>query len=427
MDAMLFNYLTNQLAWAEQDPSDPARSATLGMVYSANGLWAEANLAFSNTVRLSPKEPLAWLYWGVSFQEIGQPDRAIGVIQDLTKRFPGFAPGFARLGEYLLRVGRVDEAEPAFARLTGLAPQEWRGYSGLGECKLRKGDPAGAAKLFEQSVQTEASAKPPHALLGQAYQQLGRPEDARREFELGMNAQSYPMPDAWSLQAPKYMRLLVDLIEIAQTDIKSGQASNAIPLLRQALPYHPNNPTLLITLGQAYTAAGDPQKAAPILKQALSIETNSVPAYIALSACELGLGHLDEALSNADHAVSLGTNQIEAYVARANALLGMQRDNEAVAALRDAYRGNTNNAQLLLDMGDICLRNLHRPDEALAAYRQAASINPQLLPAHLRLFSLYLRSGDKAAARQSLETARQLAPKDPEIAAALARLNSSAP
>ena len=58
LDPQLRDYLRLQLKWVQQKPVDPTRQATLGIVYAANLLWAEARRCFSNVTRINPKEPL---------------------------------------------------------------------------------------------------------------------------------------------------------------------------------------------------------------------------------------------------------------------------------------------------------------------------------------------------------------------------------
>jgi tetratricopeptide (TPR) repeat protein len=427
LDPMLRNYITEKVAWVHEAPRDSNRHGTLGLVYAANGLWLEASLAFQTAVQLDPQQPLALLYLAVCQQELGQPNRALGLLRELTSGFPNFAPGFYRLGDYALRVGAVEEAECAFRRLIELAPREWRGFAGLGEANLRRGDAVGAVRLLEQAVRIEPTAKPAHALLGQAYQRQGRVQEAQRELALGLNSSHYPMPDAWSEKAPEHMRLPFDLIEMAQGYIKTGAPAKAAQLLEKAVPFHRDHPSLLVTLASAYTVAGEPRKALPILGHVLQVDASSVPAYVALSACDLALGHVDQARSNADRAILLDTNRAEPYLAKANALLAQERDAEAVVAMELAHRCDSNNAQILLDLGDIRLRNLDQPDLALADYRLATARDPSLVLAHLRVAELSLKMGDRPSAMASLEAARQLAPTDPTIAAALARLKRTSP
>lgn len=426
LDPLLLNYVTGKVAWVRQAPRDAQRHATLGLIYAANGLWAEAKTSFENSILLNANEPLAHLYLAISYQELGQPDRAIELLRQLTGQFPSFAQGYFRLGDYALRVGDLDEAQRAFERLIQLDPKEWRGFAGLGEVRLRHGDTAQAVAALEKGLQLDPKAKSIHALLGQAYQRLGRVKEAERELQLGMNAMQYAMPDAWSVQAPQHMRLLVDLLEMAQEDIRNGAATSAVRTLQIALPFHSSNLNLLVTLAHANSLSGQPHKARFLAERALQLNPSFAQAYVALSGSQLAMGEPQLALSNADRAILLSSNRAEAYLAKANALLASERDVDAVNALREAHRSDPKNPQILLDLGDVLWQNLNQPEAARTEYRNALALNPSLIESYLRLAHLNLRSGDRKAAVEILQKARELAPDDREIAAALEHLNRPA-
>jgi tetratricopeptide (TPR) repeat protein len=274
-----------------------------------------------------------------------------------------------------------------------------------------------AVKFLERAVQIDPSQKLARHLLGQAYQRLGRTNEARRELALGMNALHYPMSDAWSVQAPQHMRLLFDLYDMAQQYAERGRPADGVALLEQALPYNTSNSTFLVNLGSAYNTAGQSEKARPVLERSLQLNAGSMAAYVALSATYMALGRAAVALTNADHAVALAPNHAHPHLARANALLGLERDAEAVSALEAARRCDPKNAQVPVDLGEVYLRNLDQPKQALACYQSAAELDPTRLPVHLRLAELYHQLGDAQAAQASLEAARQLAPNEPALKA----------
>src|SRR5262245_38655714 len=53
LDPQLRDYLRRQLKWVQQKPIDSNRQATLGIVYAANSLWAEARRCFSNVIQVN--------------------------------------------------------------------------------------------------------------------------------------------------------------------------------------------------------------------------------------------------------------------------------------------------------------------------------------------------------------------------------------
>src|SRR6266536_707824 len=152
LEPQLRAYLKDKIEWTRKAPRDVHRQATLGMVYAANALWSESRMAFQNAAQIDPKEPLARLYVAISTQELGDFDEALNRFRQITSEFPDFPQGYYRLGDALLRAGKVEEAETGFQRLITLAPKEWRGYAGLGEVKLRKGAFEDAISLLEKAI-----------------------------------------------------------------------------------------------------------------------------------------------------------------------------------------------------------------------------------------------------------------------------------
>jgi tetratricopeptide (TPR) repeat protein len=415
LEPQLRAYVGEKVQWVRDAPRSPDRQATLGMVYAANALWAEARLAFSNVVQLSPKEPLAHLYVAVATQELGEMSESAALLRSVTERFPDFAPGFYRLGEVSLRLGAVAEAERAFQRLISLAPQEWRGHAGLGEVRLRQERYEEAVTLLEHAIQLDPEAKRAHNLLGLAYRAVGRMEEAKLELSLGMNPTTYPMPDAWSRRVPEHMRLLQDQLDMANEYAAAGRAQKAVELLETALQYHPDNVGLLNALAIAYNRAGLPERAEPVLKKALTINERYLPARVTLSFTLQAAGRSEQALAEADHALALSPNTTQAHMARANALLGMERDREALEALQAAADCDPKNAEIQMEIGDVYWLNLEQPDEAVRHYHTATNLNPVLWPVYVRLADYHLQKRNHEAVQPLLALLRRLAPRSPEL------------
>ncbi|MBI2947824.1 MAG: tetratricopeptide repeat protein [Verrucomicrobia bacterium] len=415
LDPHVRAYVSETLKWVRGAPRDWDRQATLGIVYAANSLWLEARLAFSNVVHLNPNEPLAHLYVGISNQELGEPGQALNVFREVTRRFPNFAQGYYRLGDAFLKAGDLDQAERAFQRLVELAPKEWRGYAGLGDVQLRRGKFNEAVSWLEKAVRLDWSAARAHHLLGMALRESGRTQEAEIELSLGVNAVSYPMPDAWSERAPEHMKLLQDQLVMADEAAQAGQPQRSVRILEEALMFHPTNNMILNNLAIAHNRSGQPQKARPLLLKLLQSDARYLPAHITLSFTSQLLGANQEALVHAERAVELAPTTAQAHVAKANALLAMERDHDAVAALEAAFGCDPKNAEIQVELGDVKWRNLDRPDEARDHYKKAIQLNRTLLKAHLRLAELAIEKADAAEADTATQMIRRLSPSEPSL------------
>jgi tetratricopeptide (TPR) repeat protein len=422
---MVRDYIEEQVAWVRKDPRDGERHAVLGLVYAANGLWKEARLAFANARRLMPREPLAWLYEAVSAQEAGAPEEALRLFQELVNRFPDFPHGYYRLGEALMRAGDAEQAAVSFAALTNLAPAEWRGYAGLGQANLQRGDLTNAARLLELATRIDPSARSAYHLLGQAYQRLGRTNEAQRALRLGLDATVHPMTDAWAQMAPRHMRRLQDLVQMAQEYLEANLPQLGVATLERAMPYYSNNVTVLANLGILYTQTGLPQQAQRLLERALELDPDYVPGYLGLSAAQVAQAANDAALTNALKAVALAPRNVQPYLAQANALLALGRDGAALSALEEASARDPKNAQILMDMGNISLMNLGRVEDALEYYQRGMKLDPFFLPIQVCLTDLNISLGRTNEAQALLDGLTQAAPREPAVQALAKRLRQT--
>lgn len=427
LDPQLRAHVNEMLGFVRAAPRNAARHATLGLAYSVNGLWEEARQAFQNAIQLDDREPLAHLYLAVALQETGRADEALAMCLRLTERFRSFPQGFYQLGFLSLRAGHLNEAEPAYRRLTELSPQEWRGWSGLGEVKLRQGDLPEAIRLLEKARQLAPAEPLPHHLLGQAYQRAGRAAEAEPELRLGVNAAQYPMPDPWSRTAPLHMKLLPDQFQMADGYLSSGEPLKAVQLLEAALKFHPTNPAVINQLAVASNQAGQPERARALLLGLLDRETNNAKAVVTLSFTFQQMGSNALALAHAERAIALSSNTALPYIARANALVGMERDDEALAALETAASIDPQNPDILTEMGDVRLLNLHQPAAAIEIYRRALALDPTLTQVWVRLADVLLHEKQTNEAQAAIQKLQALAPNEPALKKLLQRANPPGP
>ncbi len=423
LDPQLRDYLRLQLKWVQQKPVDPARQATLGIVYAANLLWAEARRCFSNVTRINPKEPLGHLYLAVATQETGDYSVALQLFRKTTKMFSDFAPGYDHLGTALLRAGNADEAEMVFRRLTELAPDEWRGYAGLGEVKLRQNKLAEAARFLEKARGIEPKARMVDHLLGLAYRGLGRKEEAQWELRVGLNAVQSPMPDAWGLIAPKHVRLLPQQIDLASDFLSEGRPADVLRVLSEAARYHPDNLTVLEYVGQAHRSLNQFEQARRIAAFMLSLNERSVNAHVLMADVCLDLDLKDEAMIHADRAVALGTDLAGPYLVKADVFFALGRTNEGLLARQEALKRDPQNPLIAVDVGDALLHLLGNPQEAEKFYAQAVALNSALPLGYLRVADAAIQLHQFDRARNAIAQARKLDPQAPELAHLEARLS----
>lgn len=417
LDPQVRDHVERLASLVEADPRHPAKRATLGLAYAANGLWAEARQTFLDAARLDPSQPLAPLYAAVAREELGDVAGALPEFRLLTEQHPAFAPGWFRLGDSALRSGDLPLAETAFNNVVRLAPTEWRGPAGLGEIRLRQGQPAEAIRWLEQARGLDPAARGGVYLLGQAYRAVGRTNEARLALAMGGNETRQPMPDPWSEQAPIHMRRLPDQLAQAEELASQGRPDLAVRLLEQARQFHPDHPGLTIQLAVALNRAGHPAQAIPLLDRLIQADPKSIGARIARSHALAQLEQGEAALAEAQAAAALDPRLAQAHLAVANAFLAREMDREAIESLRRAAACDPRNGEIQLEIGTVLWRNLADPAGAHAHFLQAVELAPALSRATAQLGLLQLALGQRDAAQESLARLQSVAPPgSPEIA-----------
>jgi cytochrome c-type biogenesis protein CcmH/NrfG len=111
----------------------------------------------------------------------------------------------------------------------------------------------------------------------------------------------------------------------------------------------------------------------------------------------------------------------------ATVLLNTDRLEAGVQSYKNAFDRDPQNPLIAMELGDVLMRLLNRPDEALIYYHKASEIDPNLFLIQIRIVDVYLRQSKSSEAAAALNKARQLSPTDPVVQVLQQRLDSLAP
>lgn len=417
IEPQLREYLQGYIDRTRESPRDPARHAELGRVYAANDMWAEALRCFETTVRFSPEDPLPRYYLAMATMRMGDPQKALALYRETTRRFPGFAPAHEREGSLLLDMGDFDGAEAAFRRVVEADPQAMQGYLGLGDVANRRKNYAKALEYLLRAVQMAPGDRTAHYLLGLALRGLGRDEEARRELALGLNAQRSPIMDDWFVDMFRHQKQVAAQIRYAGAVLQQGRADQAVAILEEVYRWHPDDIWIMNNLALSYIRLKRSAEARALLARALEVEPEHFLTQLNLAECALAEGRVSEALEHADLAIRYSPTTAQAHVTRALCLLRLQppRIAEARDALETASANDPWNADTMTKLA-VVRRNLGEKREAQETFRKAIGLSPAFLPAWIGLSEVSIDLGDRDEARRALGEVRRLAPNDPRVA-----------
>jgi tetratricopeptide (TPR) repeat protein len=244
--------------------------------------------------------------------------------------------------------GRVEETATLCARILKAKPRQPSALHLLGVAYLTLGQPEDAAETLAKAAHADAANPEIHANLGAALRQAGKAEDAVSSLDRALALD------------PGFFNARFNLAN-ALADL--GRHTAAKEAFECALGIEPDHAGAHNNLGLTLAALGDADKAAMRYRAALAIDSDHFDAHRNLARGLRERGEPHEALAHCEAACALAPE---------NAPGDGECHNE---------RG-------------VVLNALERTDEALAAFRRALAIDPQLADAHVNCGNLLSAQGD---------------------------------
>jgi tetratricopeptide (TPR) repeat protein len=282
-----------------------------------------------------------------------------------------------------LRMGQAETAERQLRAIQAAAPGEVNSLRLLGRALLAQSKVKPAIEVLESAI----GAAPEFALaridLARAYREDGRLTRARDESRLAVKA-----APALDLGWLAYGDVLFDLGQYADAKIAYERA-------RLADPYRGR----VEEAGRAL-AAEDRRSAEAIFREILKQDASHVAGLCGLAAVSLTVSNTRDAERLARHALSQTAHYPLARRTLAHSLLAAGRLPEAEAAIRALLKIEPENAQNWVALGTAYTRLLRQQD-ALAAFEEAARLNPSQLSLRLSIGHIQKTLGQRASCEQT--------------------------
>jgi len=319
------------------------------------------------------------------------------------------------LAQECLDADLTAEAEAALRRALALDPAHRAAALKLADLCIVQGKLDAEIGVYEAALTARADFLEAHERLGQRCFELGLFHLARghfvRGFELAAGlsladaaAGNKPLPDD-----PVARRLLRRVAEVL---VVGGRRAEAPPLLKLLAVAAPDDPAARNVQALLDILEGRPEQAIAALRQVVEAADAPVSARNNLGAALFNGGDPEGALAHFDACLAAAPRHTKAAVnaALARAVLGrLDEAHQRLAAL-DPLPASSLAYQLTV----ACLRERQgKPDEAIAAYAQARTIQPACFHAALGLGRCHLAKGELEPATALFEHARLLRPDDP--------------
>ena len=238
------------------------------------------------------------------------------------------------------------------------------------------------------------------------------------------------------------------LVASARSFLERQDTAAAIIQLKTALQARPDSAAARLLLGQALLEQGQPVDAALELRKAAALGADADLALPPLARAMLAQGQADELVAAhagtrlkapeaaadlktslavarltqgrreegaavLEEALALAPRHARALVVKARFALARSDPGAALAVLQEALAADPRSTEALLLQAEALEHGTGQAEQALAAYRRAAEIDPRLAQAHQGLVSLLLKTGRRSDAQAHVTALVRSAPGDP--------------
>lgn len=351
----------------------------------------DAQVVAEKAIQQFPLEPACWYECYQVAQAVGDLGRQLEVLEHLLVLRPGNAMVLRALADLRVNLGQPDEALSVLQELVAQQPLDAvnRGY--LGDCLLELKDYPAAFEQFERAVRLEPGYSFAWAMLERTADVLEREdfcENLSRELTELRPHDTVP----W--------------INLARYLGEKHQFDEALACLDKAEAIDPYNVSVHVRRSQVLVSSGDYQAALAALSPPIFAQ---IPARLKLRRAQLlwDLGDHNEAYELAKQTAADEPAFLEAWQSIEQWAILLGDVEAAKAAIDKEIELNPTNPDILDGAGNRFIE-LEDKDRAIAAFKRAIEIAPSYTGSRCQLFDLLFE-------RDEIDEAEQVVSKIPRL------------
>jgi tetratricopeptide (TPR) repeat protein len=299
---------------------------------------------------------------------------------------PGDVNSLRLLGASLLYQDKVTEAVDILERVAAAAPHFWAARADLAHAYRAAGKLDAALREVRSVVAAAPALVPAWLAYGDVLVELEKYPDAKFAYECAR------------LADPEVRR-----IEQARDALASDDHKTAEEIFRDVLRADPAQVAALCGLAAVSLTVSRSLDAVRLLKHALKQSAHLPLALRGLSQALLAQGHLREAESAVRRLLKIEAENPSNWVLLATVYTRLMRQQDALAAFEEAARMNPAEVRLRLSIGHLN-KTLGRRSECEQSYKQCLEMDPNMGEAYWSLADLknYVFADAEIASMQSL-------------------------
>lgn len=391
-------------------PDDPRSVFLAGMVAYDRRQYVQAERFLVQARHRAPMSVPTWQMLGATYLQLGQPAKALAMLEPLTRMTRPSSKAFALAAQAYLQSGRLVEAEKAFAQAARLNPDDIHSRSALALARMQKGEVDAALADLRQVAAADAGVTADLALVTALIY--------RKDYASALEA--IALLEAKRPNEPTAAGLRARVL------IQQGDRAAAARAYEQALVLQPSFLPAAVGLAEHALAAGDATGARARIDALVKASPDSASALLVSAAVRERTGASPkEVIDLIRKAARADPRDPGARLALINYSLSVKDPRTALEAAQIASNDFPDHDGVADALGRSLAASGDR-HQAIAAFHRLAQLAPQSSLPHLRIADLQVAGGDLRAAAQSLRRGLEIEPGALPIQLALARVHVSA-
>jgi tetratricopeptide (TPR) repeat protein len=298
-----------------------ASALARGAEYFKAKNFQKAVAEFEKALEEDPKSAMAVFNIGLSYQMLGNMDKAMEYYQKTTDM--GKGDGLVLMGLMKAAEGQDGEAEALYRQALNVEPLNGRAHLNLAAIAKGRKDYKEAVDRVKSALTEDSANGDAYDLLAQIYYDLGRYELARLVCEAGLQ-------DIDPNHSGMYNTL-------GLVQLKLNQVIAALNAFKKAIELDDQNVAALMNYGSITFGYRDYQLSYQIFSKALSLEPNNTEALLSKSVAARTLDKIDEARAGYQQILAKDPNNVGAIFNTAIILQEYDRKfDEAIEKLNQA-------------------------------------------------------------------------------------------
>jgi len=358
-----------------------------------NRIWQSPERLWSDAVEKGPYMPRPYVNWSQALLENGRVEESIVASRRALVLRPDLERAHYNLGTAYMQQNRYELAEAHLRRALDISPHLLPAHNNLGNIYLEQGRYDAALQQYRLSLQQSEHASIYHNM-GTAYFKAGRVDSARVYFRRALALD------------PHIREAYIGLYKALRSEERLSQA---IAALREAQAIWPGDETFLLLLGESYAGLGKSEEARAVYRQ---LGKSSGEAWGLLGAEALRRGNWQRAHDYLQRAVDT-EKEAGLYNDLGAAQFGLGQVEQALASFRTAARIDPQLAGAFANIGRVYLQ-YGRWLDAIAALERAVSLDDGNGHFRALLGQSYERAGKFPQAAERYSEALERAPEKVE-------------